>query len=257
MHFSIVLLLAFFHLCSQRLGVVVGCCVLYCFVLFRFWSLDLNHKVNFFHFFFTFSLHCFSPSLTFFFSPFIFFLCLLFYCFIVASSLLPRTTSLCYLVHCLLPRMLVTSLFRAFIALLPHMLVTSLLCMLFHCFIAFFVLLCCIVMLLYTLVTSQTCHLVASHACHFIALHVVLLPYYLVASLHCHIASFPHLATSSCYLFASLCCLASLCSVATLCAASLLCCLASLPLCVAIAHYLVALKYFMIPPPFVALLPCA
>ncbi len=58
MHFpTLVLPLAFFQLCSQRLGVV---CVVFfsVFVLFRFWSLD--HRVKIFSFLFNFFPHLFA-----------------------------------------------------------------------------------------------------------------------------------------------------------------------------------------------------
>jgi hypothetical protein len=142
----------------------------------------------------------------------------------------PRTTSSCCLVHCLLPCTIVTSLLHALIGLLPCMFITSLLCMLPRYLVAFFVSLPrCFVTLLRTLVTLLFCTLITSL--------LRMLPHCLATSsplLHCLTtsspASFPHLATSSCYFFVSLRCLvASLCSFVASCATSLLCYLTSLP----------------------------
>jgi hypothetical protein len=71
MHFSTLILpLAFFSLCSQKLSIVhVG--FFSVFVLFRFWSLD--HRVKFFSFFFIFSSPFFIFTFFFLFFPFYFF----------------------------------------------------------------------------------------------------------------------------------------------------------------------------------------
>ncbi len=112
MHFFILVLpLAIFHLCSQGVGIVVGHCVLYCL---EFWSLALDHRVNFFPFFFTFSFPHRSPSLTltlfFSFFPFYFFslpfvlfylIALLPHCLLVLPPRIALCTACCLIVlHC-------------------------------------------------------------------------------------------------------------------------------------------------------------
>ncbi len=160
-------------------------------MFFLFWSLDLDHRVNFFFFFFFFS-HLSSLSLFFsFLFPFYFFhLALVFH--LVATS-----SSCCFelLPHCLilLPQHVVLS--HCLIIISCH--ATSLLL----CHVAssrcFVTLPRCLLMLLRCFVTLPHClvtlppHVVSSHclvasSCCFVAsLH------YLIALSHCHVISLP------------------------------------------------------------------
>ncbi len=164
---------------------MIGHCVSYRFALFRFWSLVLDHRVNFFLFFLLFSFPHLSPSLTltpffFLFSPYVSFLCLLYCCCLVALLphclfVLPPCFALC-IACCLifLPCHLIASFALPrciFHTTLPPCHVAS------SCYV--FTLLCCLVAL----------------SCNFVALCATSLPRYLamlplrVAIVHCLAAS--------------------------------------------------------------------
>jgi hypothetical protein len=190
MHFSTVVFpLAFFHLCSQRLGVLVGHSNLYCFVLFRFWNLDLNHRFYFFPFSLIFSFFHLSPLLTLiFFSSSTSFLRLLFCCCLLVASLhylltLPYALHVASHIRCLLASCichLVASHTRCFVTSratsLPRYLITSLPCCLFYT--TSLPLLDCLIML--------PLHFVALHC------HLVMQLCYLTCYLVCHLIAVPH-----------------------------------------------------------------
>ncbi len=148
MHFSTLVFFTFFHLCSKKLGVVfnnvlseifpqpswwwwsllVSWKSLRDYMLSRFWSLDLDHIVNFFPFFYFFlfhTFHLFSFSLFKFFSSYASFLCLLFCCWFVA---------LLRVLFALLPHVFLALLLRS----LPRMLLRCFV----HCFTCCFIALC-------------------------------------------------------------------------------------------------------------------
>ncbi len=174
-------------------------------MLFRFWSLDLDHRVNFFslslYFFLFLTFHLLSLSF-FFFSPSTSFLCLLSCCCFIASS------------HYLLA--------------LPYALhATSRIC----CLVASCI--CC-------LVASHICRLITSHAHCFIASCVDLLHHYLIVSspwyffhttsmplLRCLITLPFHLVTLPCCLITQLCYFMCCLSTSLPCLVTIVCCLAT------------------------------
>jgi hypothetical protein len=222
-------------------------------VLYRFWSLDLDHRVHYFHFFFTFFPSPFTFSQTFF-SPSASFLCLLSYCFLVASSLPPRIISSRCLVHYLLSRTLVTSLPCALVTLFPCMFITLLLCMLLRYFVAS--LPCCLFCIASSCcfaclsphafthlspccLTHSSCCCFAHSSCH--CSHIR----HLVAS---HAASLPH------HLFRSLTTLLRYATSSPRCVALLPHCVVSLP-CVLPLYFVALLHCHCMLPSHVASLP--
>jgi len=180
------------------------------FVLFRFWSLALDHRVNFFPFFFTFF---FSSPFTFSHSHSLFFL-FSFFPFYFFS--LPFV--LFYL-----------------IALLPH-------CLLVLSPLVALCTACCLIVLHCCFVTSLHYYPIASFTLAHCLFHTTL-PL-------CHVASLLHFIASSRYLFTLLCYLVvSLHNFVVSCASSQPRYPILLSLRAAIAHYFITLRYLLNPPP--------